>query len=516
MEGQDPQGNAAEESAQVRRRPAGSETSADERKRTEEELWASEERYRNVYDTAPLAFVLWDCECRVTGWNSRAAKMFGWSQKEIMGRNFFEFLIPENARPRVEDVVSSLLRGEIEPDVVNENLTKSGETILCRWNNSVLRDRVGTIIGAMSLALDITEQARAEGALRESEKKYSTLVENSLTGIYIDQEDRIVFANQTLADTYGYTREELIGLESWRLIHPDDRPMTDRIRARRLQGKKVPKEYEARGLKRDGSVIWVKRRNTKIEYAGQTAILGNVVDVTHRKRAEEQRTRMNRELKNFVSVVSHDLKGPILTIQGFAARLRKHLQAEPEGKVDIYLEQIILGAQKMEMLVTDLLALSKIGRIASTFREVPSREIVRSVVLGLQDRLEEEGIELIVADRLPTIRCDRERICQVFENLLVNSIRSLGSSRKPRIEIGWEQGQVLHTFFVKDNGVGIDVKQHRKIFEMFYRVKGPENKEGSGLGLAIVERIVKAHGGKIWVESEKGKGATFRFSLPRV
>lgn len=515
MGSQDSKGQAAGQTAQTRRRLADPERSDGARNRAKEALRASEERYRNVYDTAPLAFVIWDCDCRVTDWNSRARKMFGWSRKEILGRNFFEFLVPEHARPRVEDVVDALLRGEIQRDVVNENLTKSGETILCRWNNSILRGREGQVMGGMSLALDITEQARAENALRESEKKYSTLVENSLTGIYIDQDERIVFANKMLADTYGYSREELIGIESWRLVHPEDRPKTDRIRAKRLRGKKAPTEYEARGLKKDGSVVWVKRRNTKIEYAGRTAILGNVVDVTERKRAEEQFQRTNRELKNFASVVSHDLKSPIMTIQGFASRLRKKLPEESEGRVGRYIEQIMASADRMELLVTDLLALSKSGRVVSTLREVPFSEIVRSVTLGLRDRLEEEGINLMVADRFPPVRCDRERICQVFENLLVNSIRSLGTTRNPRIEIGFEEGTAFQTFFVRDNGVGIDAKHHRKIFEMFYRVKGTEEKEGTGLGLPIVERIVRGHGGKVWVKSEKGKGATFYFSLPR-
>jgi len=514
VEKQDSKGQAAGDMAQTRRRLEALERSEAERNRTKEALRASEERFRNVYDTAPLAFVIWDCDCRVTEWNNRAKEIFGWSRKQVLGRNFFEFLIPEHARPRVEDVVDALLRGEIEPDVVNENLTKGGETILCRWNNSILRGREGEVMGGMSLGLDITEQVRAEDALRESERKYSTLVENSLTGIYIDQDDRIVFANQMLADMYGYPREELSGMESWRLVHPEDRPMTDKIRAKRLQGKKAPTEYEARGLKKDGSVIWVKRRNSKIEYAGHAAILGNVVDVTGRKREEEQFQRTNRELRNFASVVSHDLKSPIISIQGFASRLEKNLPEEPEGRVGRCVEQIVASAQRMELLVDDLLALSKSGRVVSTLREVPSLEMVRSVTLGLQDRLEEKGIELRVADQLPTVRCDRERICQVFENLLVNSIRSLGTTRNPTIEIGIEGGNGFYTFFVKDNGVGIDAKHHGKIFEMFYRVKGTDDKEGTGLGLAIVERIVRAHGGKVWVESEKGKGATFYFSMP--
>ncbi len=515
MGNQDSKGQAVSETAKRSRRLADFKDPEGGGDRTREALRTSEERYRNVYDTAPLAFVIWDTECRVTDWNSRARKIFGWSRKEVLGRNFFEFLVPEHARPRVEDVVEALLLGEIEPDVVNENLTKSGETIVCRWSNSILRGREGQVLGGMSLALDITEQVRAENALRESEKKYSTLVENSLTGIYIDLDERIVFANQMLADTYGYPREELIGIESWRLVHPDDRPMTDKIRAKRLKGKKVPTEYEARGLKKDGSVIWIKRRNTVIEYAGHKAILGNVVDVTERKRAEEQFKRRNRELRNFASVVSHDLKSPIIAIQGFASRLSRSLPAEPEGRAGKYLEQIMTSAHRMELLIADLLALAKSGQVVSTLREVPCSEMVESVALGLQDRLDEEGIEFVVADQLPTVRCDRERICQVFENLIVNSIRSLAKTRNPRIEIGFEEGDGVHTLFVEDNGIGVDAKHHRKIFEMFYRVKGTEEKEGTGLGLSIVERIVRGHGGKVWVESEKGKGATFYFTLPR-
>jgi len=141
------------------------------RKQAEESLRRSEERYRNVYDTAPLAFVLWDRQCRVTGWNDRAEETFGWSRQEVLGKNFFEFLIPESARPRVEDVVEHLLRGQVERDIVNENVTKRGEIILCRWNNSVFRDSAGDITGAVSLGLDITGQVRAEEERRQLEMR---------------------------------------------------------------------------------------------------------------------------------------------------------------------------------------------------------------------------------------------------------------------------------------------------------------------------------------------------------
>jgi PAS domain S-box-containing protein len=136
------------------------------------------------------------------------------------------------------------------------------------------------------LTLELNKRKRTEDALRQSEQKYSTLIESSLTGIYIDQKGKIVFANRRFAEIYGYSKEELAGIESWKLVHPEDRPLTDMIRAKRVKGEEVPEEYEARGLTKDGATIWILRRNKRIDYKGKPAILGNIVDVTDRKRAE--------------------------------------------------------------------------------------------------------------------------------------------------------------------------------------------------------------------------------------
>ena len=365
------------------------------------------------------------------------------------------------------------------------------------------------------LEKEAVERKLPQEALRESEKKYSTLVEDSLTGIYIDQDEKIVFANTKFAEIYGYPRDDLIGMESWRLVHPEDRDLTNEIRTRRLKGEDAPAEYEARGLTKDGETICIKRRNTCIEYKGRPAILGNIVDITEQKRAEEEIQKVNEELKNFVHVVSHDLKTPIISVQGFSSRLLKDYQEKLGEKGGGYLEQIKASARRMEVLVSDLLTLSRIGRVVSTFKNVPSLQIVRNVTSGLQDRLKENRIEFVVADNLPTINCDGERIYQVFENLLVNAIKFMRGTKNPEIELGYEDRGDFHQFCLRDNGIGIDPKYHREIFEMFHRLKEIEDGEGTGLGLAIVDRIVNNHGGKVWVESKKGKGATFYFTLPK-
>lgn len=351
--------------------------------------------------------------------------------------------------------------------------------------------------------------------LEKSKKKYSTLVERSLTGIYIDQDGRIVFANSRFAQIYRYLKKELVGIESWRLVHPEDRALTNQMRAKRLRGEYAPSEYEARGLTKAGETIWIKRRNIRIEYNGRPAILGNVVDITEQRRAEEKLRKVNEELKNFIRVVSHDLKTPIISIQGFSSRLLKKYQEQLGEKDRRYLERINASARRMELLVSDLLKLSRIGRVVSTFKDIPSLEIVKDVISDLQDRLKENRIKLVVLPNLPTIYCDRTRIYQVFENLIVNAIKFMGGTKNPKIQIGYKDKGGSHQFYVRDNGIGIDSKYHQKIFQMFQRLKEIEDEEGTGLGLPIVDRIVNNHGGKVWVRSGKGKGTTFYFTVPK-
>lgn len=362
----------------------------------------------------------------------------------------------------------------------------------------------------------VAKPERAAQALRENEETYRKLVENSLTGIYIDQGGKIVFSNEQFADICGYSREELIGMESRQLVHPEDRPLTDEFRARRLRGEDAPSEYEARGLTKAGETIWVKRRNTDIEYKGEPAILGNVVDVTEQRRMKAELRKTNEELQDFVHVVSHDLKTPVISIYGFSDRLLKNYAEKLDDKGKKYLETIMSSAKRMEALVSDLLSISRIGRMVPKIEKHPSADIVNGVISDLGARLKQNGgVELVVKEGLPTLSCDRERLYQVFQNLIVNAIKFTRTSDAPRIEIGYEDKGHAHQFYVRDNGIGIDPQDHQKIFEKFERVEEKEDEEGTGLGLSIVERIVKSHGGRIWVESEKGKGATFYFTLPK-
>jgi PAS domain S-box-containing protein len=367
---------------------------------------------------------------------------------------------------------------------------------------------------------DRVARKRAELALRESEERFRKIVEGSEAGYcFIDLDGRFKDVNEAWLRMHAYaSRDEVIG-EHFALTQVDEHmDPAQKDFEKLLAGTSIPSGEAVRRLK-DGSVGYHTFSANPVWQGGKiVGVEAFLIDITERKRAEEKLRKMNEELRNFAHVVSHDLKTPIVYIKGFSSLLLESCKEDLDEKGQTCLERIHASANRMEILVSDLLALSRVGRVVDTLKDVSSREITTTVVSGLQERLNEKGIELVVAKNLPTICCDRERVCQVFENLIVNAMKFMGNTENPKIEIGCKkrpERAEFHQFYVKDNGIGIGPENHRKIFERFRRLKEIEDQEGTGLGLAIVERIVNNHGGRVWVESEKGKGATFHFTLPK-
>jgi signal transduction histidine kinase len=169
----------------------------------------------------------------------------------------------------------------------------------------------------------------------------------------------------------------------------------------------------------------------------------------------------------------------------------------------------------MSALIADLLALSRAGHIVSDVKSVASREVVKTAVSGFSKMIHDRGIELVVSHDLPPVRCDEKALRQVFENLISNAVKYTKGVDEPGIEIRYESTLEEHVFCVKDNGSGIDPKHHDHIFGIFSRLQETDQEEGTGLGLAIVKKIVTNHGGRVWVDSRKGQGSAFYFTLPK-
>jgi signal transduction histidine kinase len=231
--------------------------------------------------------------------------------------------------------------------------------------------------------------------------------------------------------------------------------------------------------------------------------------------AEKSCLNVNEALNSFIRTVSHDLKTPIISIQGFSSRLLKTEGKCLGEKGRDYLDRIISSANRMEALVLDLLQLSRVGETERQVENVAVHDIVTKVLSSLEENIRENGVRIIVSKNLPEIHCDESRILQVFENLIVNAIKFTRDKKIPTIEIGYKNKGRFHEFHVRDNGIGIATEYHEEIFEMFRQLKEIKDSKGTGLGLTIVHRIVSRSGGKVWVDSEKGKGATFYFTLPK-
>ena len=297
----------------LEKRIAELENVAFEHELLEKKLWESEERYRRI-TRATTDYIytvhVQDGHATDTVHGPTCVAVTGYTVKDCRANPYLWIhMVPEEDRKAVEEHAAKTVSGQKVSPLEHRIVRKDG---VIRWvRNTLVQnwDGNGRLVSYDGLLQDITDRKLAEEALRESEAKYSTLAENSLTGIYIDQDNKIVFANNQFAEIYRYSREEAVGIDSWRIVHPDDRELTNAIRAKRLSGKDAPSEYEARGVTKYGETIWVKRRNRLIEYRGRPAILGNIIDVTEQKRMEEELRKTNTELKAFVDIVSHDLNG---------------------------------------------------------------------------------------------------------------------------------------------------------------------------------------------------------------
>jgi PAS domain S-box-containing protein len=275
-------------------------------------------------------------------------------------------------------------------------------------------------------------------------------------------------------------------------------------------------------VRKDGSRITVDLVVTAIKHesgeVGGFIFLAN--DVTERKRAESERERLihelenkNTELERFTYTVSHDLKSPLITVKGFAGALRADVAAGQLQRADKDLARISDAADKMSLLLNDLLELSRIGRIANPPADVPIDSLVKEVLELLTGPISQRHVEIAVAGPFPVAHVDRRRIHEVFQNLIENALKFLGDQPNPRIEIGVRDTDGKPVFYVSDNGIGIPVRYHETVFGLFNKLNAKS--PGTGIGLALVRRIIEVHDGKIWVESSgEGRGSTFCFTLP--
>jgi PAS domain S-box-containing protein len=506
------------------------------------ELTESERRYFDVYNIAPLAFVLWDRECRVTDWNTRAEKMFGWKREEVLGRNFFDFLIPETVRFQIEDVAQALLHGELPSCNINENLTKSGKIILCEWNNATRYDDEGNVIGAISLALDITERKQTEEALQEKERFLSSVFSSILDGISVlDNELNIIRVNPTMERWYAYALP-LVGKKCYQAYHGRTEsceicPTLDTLASGRASHEVVPRRGS--GGEINGWLDLYSFPLFDVETGQLQGVIEYVRDITEHKKAEDEirrlneeleqrvadRTRqletVNKELEAFAYSASHDLRSPLNNILGFSQILLDEYNTQVDERGKRYLRNIRTSCLQMNQLINDLLSLSTATRSPLNREQVDFSGLAQSVADQLKEMGPERDVEFVISPGL-FVNGDFRLLRLALENLLGNAWKFTGGVDHGKIEFGVLQqplkhepeGKDLRVYYVRDNGAGFNMEYAERLFQAFQRLHGSSEFPGTGIGLATVRRIIRRHGGTIWAEGAVGKGATFYFTLP--
>jgi PAS domain S-box-containing protein len=452
----------------------------------------------------------------IVSWNRGAEALYGYHADEVIGRPFSMVVAPERLDV-VREVSKSLARGEKVSPFDGVALRKDGARVPISVCTSPIKGASGQTTGVAVVARDVTarRQAQQAGALLASivESSDDAIIGKTLDGT-------IVSWNHGAESLYGYRADEITG-KSIALLSPPDRTdellvMLDRMR----RGENIS-HFDTARMRKDGTLVDVSisispLKNAAGEVTGASTIAR---DMTGRKRAEEslrRRTeeleRSNAELEQFAYVASHDLQEPLRMVANFTQLLADRYQGRLDQDADEFIGFAVEGATRMQALINGLLCFARVKSRAGELEPTDAEAAFGRSLAGLRAAISDAHAQ-VTNDPLPTVVVDDLQLEQVFQNLVGNALKFRGS--KPcRVHVSAERNGREWIFAVKDNGIGIDPRYHERIFVIFQRLHTRQAYPGTGIGLAICKRIVERHGGRIWVESGEGNGATFYFTIP--
>ncbi len=369
---------------------------------------------------------------------------------------------------------------------------------------------------------DLTRREQTERALRENEEKFRAFVET--TGEWIwsaDREGRRTYSNPAVTSILGYTPQELLGHHVLELVHPEDKTDAGERFSTFATGKKGWTGMTLKFRHLNGSYRWLESNAVPIvsEEGDFQGFRGADRDVSERRKAEETAelrardlARSNAELEQFAYVASHDLQEPLRMVVNYCKLLERRYSGKLDKDADDFIHFAVDGAVRMQRLIEDLLAYSRVGTKGAKFVPTDCNKVVEQAMANLKMAIMEKSAE-VTYEKLPTVMGDFQQLTQLFQNLIGNSLKFQTPGQVPRVQISAEGKDGEWLFTVKDNGIGMDPEFFEKIFVIFQRLHTKAEYSGTGIGLAICRKIVERHGGRIWVDSQEGQGTTFQFTL---
>jgi PAS domain S-box-containing protein len=365
----------------------------------------------------------------------------------------------------------------------------------------------------------VAERTRELTSANAMLRQYVELIDHAGDALIVrDMQGTIIFWNRGATSLYGWTVTEAMGMSIHTLLKTKGLP-TD-INDFLEQNKHW--EGELLQQTRGGRIVTVEARKTcVIAGEGRALVLESLRDITERKQAEDalhkssdDLARSNKDLEQFAYVASHDLQEPLRAVGGFMGLLKRQNQDSLNAEALEFINFAIEGAERMQALIQDLLAFSRVGAKGNVFTDVSLEEAFANALKNLHSPVEETNA-IVTHDTLPIVKADLPQMIQLFQNLLQNAIKFHGL-RRPEVHVTALQKDNDWVIGMRDNGIGIDQKYFERIFLIFQRLHTRSQYSGTGIGLSVCKKIVERHGGSIWVESTPGVGSTFYFSIPKV
>ncbi len=504
-------------------------------KRVEEALEESRARNELAIQSAQMGSWVLDIVENKRDFDAQTCHLLGIDHAIFKGSpdEFFRVVHP-NDRSAVRAALTRSIERDAHYESAYRAILPDGSIRHIVARGRVIRDQNRRPLKLIGIIWDDTERKQVEETLRASHQILNGIINAIPVRVFWKDKDLVYLGcNAIFARDAGFADpKDVVGKDDyqmgWRdqaeLYRADDRQVIENGRPKLL--------IEEPQTTPDGNTIVlltskIPLRSSEGEIIG---VLGTYMDITERKRMEselrrsrdelelrvkertQELTRKNTEMERFIYTVSHDLRTPLISVSGLLGFIKEDSE---KGDLDLMQADLRIANEavtKMDRLLLETLELSRIGRVVSPLEDVPFVEIVEDALRQTSEKIRSKGFKVSIAQNLPVVHVDRMRITEVLVNLIENSIKYMGLQTDPEIEIGQRIDGMDRIFFVRDNGIGIDPSQHDKVFGLFYKVD--KKSEGTGAGLAIVKRIIDVHGGRIWIESELGKGCTVCFTLP--
>ncbi|XGV94266.1 MAG: PAS domain-containing protein (plasmid) [Leptolyngbya sp. BL-A-14] len=503
----------------------GTLTDITERKQAEEALRNLSDRLTLAVKSGAIAIWDWNIPEDILTWDDRMYELYGTTPDAFTSvyEAWANSVHPDD-RPLAEADILKALAGEKDYEHEFRVIHPDGTIHFIKAYALVQRNAQGEPQELIGINYDTTARKQAELEKQQLQARLQFVLASSPAVIFTcapEGDYAATFISDNIQELVGYTPADFLSESGFwaNHIHPEDAPRIFAGLASLFDQGHHTHEY--RFLHKNGSYRWMWNglRLVRDAEANVSEIVGYFVDITDRKQVEQalqQLTldlqRSNQELEQFAYVASHDLQEPLRAITSYTQLLAKRYQGQLDAKADRYIDYVVDGAARMQQLIRDLLAYSRVGRYELKLRPTDCNAVLEQVKNDLQVAIAESNA-VITVDALPTIPADAAQVTQLFQNLIGNALKYHGQA-VPIIRISASQQGNEWSFSIQDNGIGIEPQYAERIFEIFQRLHTRREYEGTGLGLAICKKIVERHHGRLWVESQLGQGATFCFTLP--